>query len=132
MDANVIPMKSPDAFPFTPTDDIIVIDRVIEEKTAGGLILPGAEKNLPCGYVVAAGPGRMYDVYMDASGQTMAGKQMPMALKVGDFVVIGRHQSGGEPIEYNGKKYLMCRERDVSMKSTDGLPRRLRLSQPED
>ena len=127
-DGNVIPISKPAEFPFTPTDDVVVIDRVIEEKTTGGLILPGSEKNLPCGYVVAVGPGRVYDIFMDASGQTQAGKQMPMSLKVGDFVVMGKWQSGGEPVEYNGKKYLLCSERDVALKSTDGLPRRIKLA----
>ena len=129
MQSNVMPIRAEEEFPIIPTDDIVIIEQLTEEKTASGMIiLTGDAKKFPSGRVVAVGPGRTYDVYMDASGNTMSGKMMPMQLKVGDWVIFGKYNSGGEPIEIDGKRYLMCRERDVGGKSRTGEPLKVRLS----
>lgn len=130
MQGNVVSLKPQAAedFPILPTDDVVIIEQLTEETSAGGIVLTGDAKKFPSGRIVAVGPGRTYDVFMDASGQTMAGKQMPMQLKVGDWVIFGKYNSGGEPIEMDGKRYLMCRERDVGGVSRTGEALKVRLS----
>jgi co-chaperonin GroES (HSP10) len=47
---------------------------------------------------------------------------------VGDYVIFGKYNSGGEPIEIDGVKYLMCREGDIGGVSTVGPNLRVRLA----
>jgi co-chaperonin GroES (HSP10) len=106
-------------FPLQPFEDVVIIEQELESKTTSGLILAGGAEKLQCGRVVAHGPGRTYAAYMDASGATQFGYRVPISVKVGDFVVFGKYQSGGEPLEFDGKKYLMCREGDLGGKTHD-------------
>lgn len=101
-------------FPLEPLSDIIVVERKTTDTSKGGIILVGQERNWPCGRVVAVGPGRVYSTFLDASGHHQAGQFIPNTVKVGDFVVFGRFQSGGEPFELNGKHYILCREGDIA------------------
>lgn len=115
--------QSAPAFPFRAVEDIVIIERHEREKSLGGIIIADTDVGkYPCGRVVACGPGRTYAWYMDASGNTLAGQQVPMQIKVGDWVVFGRYNSGGEPIEVDGKKYLMCRQNDIGLVALDGEP----------
>ena len=129
---NVIPIKAirSDAdFPFEATSDIIVCEQVEEEASPGGIVLPGDYRKFPSGRVVAVGPGRTYACYLDASGNTLAGYTVPTSIKVGDFVVMGKFQSGGEPIEMpNGKRYVMLRESDIGLVSKSGQFVKVRLA----
>lgn len=118
---------SADDFPFEVFTDIVVIEQAVEEKSAGGIIFVGEDKKLPCGRVVAVGPGRIYTTELNASGSVAIAHFVPTKVKVGDFVTFGRYQTG-EPIEYNGKKYLVCREGDLAGKSKDGSEIMLRLA----
>lgn len=106
-------------FPLEPFDDVVIVEQATEEKRESGIILAGGAEKLQCGKVVAVGPGRTYAAYMDASGNTQFGYNVPTRVKVGDFVVFGKYASGGEPIHYEGKKYLMCREQDLAGKTPD-------------
>ena len=115
-------------FPIQPYEDVIWVEQHTEEKSAGGLILAGNYKKMTAGYARAVGPGRWYSVPMDASGHQVAGMFVPTTTKVGDFVIFGRYQSGGEPLEIGGKTYLMCREGDLSGKSRSGEPVTVRLA----
>ena len=56
-------------FPLEPFEDIVVIEQLTEEKSAGGIILTGKSKEFQAGRVVAAGPGRVYSNYMDEIGR---------------------------------------------------------------
>ena len=118
----------PDNFPLIPFEDVVVIEQFEEEQTTGGIILTGDYKKFPSGRVVAVGPGRTYSFFMDASGNTMAGKFVPMTIEVGDYVIFGKYQSGGEPIEVDGKTYILARAGDLGGKSRDGNPLRIRLA----
>lgn len=118
----------PEDFPLEVFEDIVVIEQLEEETTAGGIVLTGGYKKYPSGRVVAVGPGRIYSFFMDATGNTVAGKHVPTTIKVGDYVVFGKYQSGGEPIEWNGKKYILARAGDLAGKSKSGDMVRIRLA----
>lgn len=117
-----------EGFPIEPIGDIIIIEQVVEEKTTGGIILTGDHKKFPCGRVVAHGPGRVYTTYLDASGHHLAGQVVPVSVNVGDYVIFGKYNSGGEPIEIEGRKFLMCREGDIGGISQVGDQLRVRLA----
>lgn len=122
--------ESDDDFPLRILSDIVVIEQSIEEKSRGGIVLVGEERKLPCGRVVAAGPGRIYTSMMDASGENQIAYFVPMEIKVGDWVTFGRFQTG-EPLELNGKTYIMARAGDIAAVSKSGEPVPLRLAKVE-
>lgn len=124
--------KVADGFPLMPLSDIVVIEQHKEEKSGGGIILVGSEQKFPCGRVVAVGPGRVFASYLDASGHHMGGHEVPMRVKVGDWVTFGKYQSGGEPIQIEGKTYILCREGDLAGYSRDGNPVFIKNAPPED
>ena len=115
-------------FPLEPFEDIVVIEQLTEEKSAGGIILTGKSKEFQAGRVVAAGPGRVYSNYMDASGTHQVGHMVPNSVKVGDYVIFGKYLSGGEPVMIDGKKYLLARAGDLGGRSVDGQPLKIRLA----
>lgn len=121
-------MKDTQAFPVEPFQDIVIVEQLSEEKHASGLLLPGSAGEYASGRVVAVGPGRVYSTFMDASGNQQVGHFVPMSVKVGDYVIFGKYQSGGEPIMVGGKKYLMCREGDLGGKSASGEPVKIRIA----
>ena len=88
-----------------PLRDRIVVKRDSpEETTKGGIILPGkAQKDSRTGVVVYAGPGML----------TADGKTIKNSLKPGDKIVFGTY--AGSEIEFNGEKFQVMRENDVSM-----------------
>lgn len=114
-------------FPLRVLSDIVVLEQEIEDKTKGGIILVGEERKLPCGRVVAVGPGRIYTSMMDASGENQIAYFVPMNIKVGDWVSYGRYLTG-EPLELNGKRYLMARAGDIACVSKTGESVPLRLA----
>lgn len=129
MESNVVAIKPEIAeFPLKAIKDIVIVEQLTEDFSSGGIALVGDDRKMPSGRIVACGPGKTYDYYMDASGNTMAGRTVPMELKVGDWVLFGKYLSGGEPIEIDGKRYLMCRENDIAATSRSGEPMRVRLS----
>jgi chaperonin GroES len=78
-------------------DRVLVEPAALEEKTAGGIIIPDTVKEKPQkGTVVAAGPGK---------------KDEPMTVKTGDVVLYGKYS--GTEISVDGKDYLMMRESDI-------------------
>lgn len=119
--------KSEDTFPLRVLSDIVVIEQSMEEKSRGGIVLLGEDRKLPCGRVVAVGPGRVYTSFMDASGHNQAAYFVPTNVKPGDWVTFGRYQTG-EPLELDGKRYLVCREGDLAGVSKTGEPVPLRLA----
>jgi chaperonin GroES len=81
-------------------DRIVVIPDKAEEKTKGGIIIPGAAKKKPLsGKVVEVGEGT---------------KEIPMALKVGDMVLYG--QNIGNTITLNEQEFIIMRQSDVLAK----------------
>jgi len=73
-----------------------------EEKTAGGIVLPGNAKEKPSqGEVIAVGNGRILD-----NGETRS-----LAVKVGDTVVFGQY--AGNTVKIDGEDLLIMSENDI-------------------
>ena len=83
-------------------DRVVVKPAAVEEKTAGGIILPDTVKEKPVeGTIVAAGPGKVAD----------DGKLVTLEVKVGDKVLYGKYS--GTEVTINGEEYLIMRESDI-------------------
>ena len=87
---------------FRPLQDRVVVKRVEEEsKTAGGIIIPDTAKEKPQeAEVVAVGPG-----------QLDGGDRVPLEVKAGDKVLIGKYS--GTEVKVDGDEYLIMREDDI-------------------
>ena len=83
-----------------PMFDCVYIEQEIE-KHDGLIVVPNSEKKLFQGTVVAVGPGHRTD----------HGDWIKLCLNVGDRVLFGEYS--GQKVQYEGKEYLMMREKDV-------------------
>lgn len=83
-------------------DRILVEPKELENKTAGGIVIPDtADKDKPMqGNVIAIGNGKYID-----------GKLQPLQIKVGDKVLFGKY--AGTNIKLDNIEYLVMREEDV-------------------
>ena len=88
---------------FTPLHDKVLVKRTEEEeKSAGGIVLPGSATEKPSqGEVVAVGPGK----------KTENGDVTPVGVAVGDTVIFGQY--GGNEIKIDGDEYLILSESDI-------------------
>ena len=88
---------------FTPLHDKVLVKRTEEEeKSAGGIVLPGSATEKPSqGEVVAVGPGK----------KSENGDVSPVGVAVGDIVIFGRY--GGNEIKIDGDEYLILSESDI-------------------
>ena len=88
---------------FTPLHDKVLVKRTEEEeKSAGGIVLPGSATEKPSqGEVVAVGPGKMSE----------NGDVSPVGVAVGDTVIFGQY--GGNEIKIDGDEYLILSESDI-------------------
>ena len=88
---------------FTPLHDKVLGKRTEEEeKSAGGIVLPGSATEKPSqGEVVAVGPGK----------KTENGDVSPVGVAVGDTVIFGQY--GGNEIKIDGDEYLILSESDI-------------------
>jgi chaperonin GroES len=88
---------------FRPLHDRILVRRVeVDEKTAGGIIIPDTAKEKPQeGEVIAAGPG----------ARNEAGQLQPLDVKAGDRILFGKWS--GTEIKLNGEDLLIMKESDV-------------------
>ncbi|KMN81746.1 chaperonin GroES [Chromobacterium alkanivorans] len=86
-----------------PLHDRVVIKRLeAEEKTASGIVLPGAAAEKPdMGQVLAIGNGKILD----------NGERRSLELKVGDKVIFGKYS--GQTVKVDGDEVLVMREEDV-------------------
>jgi chaperonin GroES len=86
-----------------PLHDRVVIKRLeAEEKTASGIVLPGAAAEKPdMGEVIAVGNGKILD----------NGERRALELKVGDKVIFGKYS--GQTVKLDGDEILVLREEDV-------------------
>ena len=87
-----------------PLHDRVVVRRQEEEqKTAGGILLPGSAQEKPNrGEVIAVGSSRILD-----SGETRA-----VDVKIGDVVVFGKY-AGSDTIEVDGEELVILSESDI-------------------
>ena len=86
-----------------PLQDRILVKRLDEEeKTAGGIIIPDTAKEKPQeAEVVSVGDGKMDD----------DGKRLPMSVKKGDRVLIGKYS--GQDIKINDEEHTIVREDEI-------------------
>jgi chaperonin GroES len=74
----------------------------VDEKTAGGIIIPDTAKEKPMeGEVVAVGPG----------ARNEQGQLVPMDLKAGDRILFGKWS--GTEVKIDGEELLIMKESDV-------------------
>ena len=86
-----------------PLRDRVIIRRLEEEgKTKGGIIIPDTAKEKPQeGEVVAVGNGKVLE----------DGKVVPLQVKAGDRVLIGKYS--GTEVKIDGEELLMIREDEI-------------------
>ena len=86
-----------------PLSDRILVKRIEEEEVKrGGIIIPDTAREKPMqGEVMAVGPGRLDE----------AGKRLPMELKQGDRVLMGKYS--GTEVKIQGDEFVILREDDV-------------------
>ena len=85
-----------------PLADRVVIKKFeAEEKTASGIVLPGAAKEKPqMAEVVEVGPGGVVD-----------GNEIKMEVKVGDKVIFSKY--AGNEVKVDGEEYIILRQSDI-------------------
>ena len=88
---------------FKPLHDRVLVRRIEgEEKTAGGLIIPGTAKEKPQeGEVIAVGEGARKD-----NGELIA-----PAVKAGDRILFGKWS--GTEVKIDGEDLLIMKESDI-------------------
>lgn len=86
-----------------PLADRILVKREEPSETVrGGIIIPDTAKEKPQeGRVVAAGPGKVDE----------NGKRVPMEVKKGDRILMGKY--AGTEVKIDGEEHLILREDDV-------------------
>jgi chaperonin GroES len=86
-----------------PLNDRVLVRRMDpEEKVKGGIIIPDTAKEKPLeGKVIAVGAGRLDD----------SGKRIPMEVKVGDRVLIGKY--AGTEVKIEDTEHVVVREEDI-------------------
>ena len=86
-----------------PLHDRIIVQRIEEEEQrVGGIIIPDTAKEKPQeAEVVAVGDGKLDD----------NGKRLPMHVKAGDKVLIGKYS--GQDIKINDEEHTILREDEI-------------------
>jgi chaperonin GroES len=90
---------------ITPLHDRVLVRRLEEKETAkGGIIIPDTAKEKPQeGEVMAVGAGKMEK-----------GHRVPLDVKVGDRVLLGKYT--GNDIKIDNQEYLIVREEEILVK----------------
>ena len=88
---------------FRPLHDRVLLRRVeMDEKTAGGIIIPDTVKEKPMeGEIVAVGSG----------ARDESGKVVPLDVKAGDRVLFSKWS--GTEVTINGEELLVMKESDI-------------------
>ena len=86
-----------------PLNDRVLVRRMDpEEKVKGGIIIPDTAKEKPLeGKVIAVGAGRLDE----------SGKRIPMEVKVGDRVLIGKY--AGTEVKIEDTEHVIVREDEI-------------------
>ena len=72
-----------------------------EEKTKSGIILTSAAQEKPqVAEIIAVGPGEVVD-----------GKRVPMEVKVGDKVILGKY--AGTEVKLDSEEYTVAKQSDI-------------------
>jgi chaperonin GroES len=90
---------------ITPLHDRVLVRRLEEQETAkGGIIIPDTAKEKPQqGEVIAVGAGKFEE-----------GKRIPLDVKPGDRILIGKYT--GNDITIEDQEYLILREEEILAK----------------
>lgn len=89
------------AINIRPLHDRVIIQRIEELKSAGGIVIPETAGDKPQrGKVVAIGPGKYEN-----------GQLKKMDVKVGDEVLFGKYS--GTEVKVSGMDVLVMREEDI-------------------
>ena len=88
---------------FRPLHDRVLVKRIEqEERTKGGIIIPDTAKEKPMeAIVVAVGDGKFDD----------GGKRIPMSVKAGEKVLIGKYT--GTEVKIDGDDHVIVREDEI-------------------
>jgi chaperonin GroES len=88
---------------ISPLNDRVLVKRIEEqEEVRGGIIIPDTAKEKPQqAEVVAVGPGKLDD----------DGKRLPMNVKAGDRVLIGKYS--GTDIKLGDEDHTILREDEI-------------------
>ena len=82
-------------------DKVVLKSMVAEETTKSGILLSGSAKEKPqVSEVVAVGPGGMID-----------GKEVAMAVKVGNKVIVGKYT--GTEVKVDDEQYVIVSQSDI-------------------
>ena len=82
-------------------DKVVLKSVVAEETTKSGILLTGSAKEKPqVSEVVAVGPGGMID-----------GKEVAMAVKVGNKVIVGKYT--GTEVKIDDEQYVIVSQSDI-------------------
>lgn len=82
-------------------DKVVLKSCAMEETTKSGILLTGSAKEKPqISEVVAVGPGGVVD-----------GKEVGMAVKVGDKVIVGKYS--GTDVKLDGEEYSIVSQSDI-------------------
>jgi chaperonin GroES len=86
-----------------PLNDRVLVRRMeAEEKMKGGIIIPDTAKEKPLeGKVVSVGAGRLDD----------NGKRVPLEVKVGDRVLVGKYS--GTEVKIDDIEHVILREDEI-------------------
>lgn len=85
-----------------PLRDRIVVRRLEERKSAGGIVIPDTASEKPViGVVVAVGPGKALE----------NGSVLEPTVKTNDKVLFGKY--AGTEVELEGEKLVVMREDDI-------------------
>lgn len=88
-----------------PLADKVIVKKIgVEEKTAGGIVIPNtivAKEKPQKGEVLAVGPGRLDE----------NGNRTPIDMQVGDVILYSKYS--GTEVKIDGEEYLIIAERDV-------------------
>jgi len=87
---------------LVPLGDRVVLKQLVaEETTKSGIVLPGQNKEKPQqAEVVAVGPGGMVE-----------GKEIAMAVKVGDQVIFSKY--AGTEVKLDDEEYIIVKQNDI-------------------
>ena len=85
-----------------PLGDRVVVKFIeAEEKTKSGIILTSAAQEKPqIAQIIAIGPGEIVD-----------GKRVPMEVKVGDKVILGKY--AGTEVKLESEEYTVAKQSDI-------------------
>ncbi len=88
---------------ISPLYDRVLVKRIEEQEVRkGGIIIPDTAKEKPQqAEIIAAGKGKVTD----------EGKTIPLAVKKGDKVLIGKYS--GTEVQIDGVEHLILREEEI-------------------